>query len=78
MDEETLRRRARTSQRATAQGVTAHDALVDAIWEATGQGMQQVRIARATGLTRERIRQLCSADYRRRAMERREERARGE
>lgn len=49
----------------------SHDALVDAIWEAADEGWQQVDIVRATGLTRERIRQLCDPEYRRRALERR-------
>ena len=78
MDEETLRLRAKASKKATARGQVAHDALVDAIWEAVAEGMQQVKIAKATSLTRERIRQLCDAVYRERAMERRKNRGRGE
>jgi hypothetical protein len=76
MDEETLRLRAKASKRAAAQGQAVHDALVDAIWEAVAEGMQQVKIVKATNLTRERIRQLCDADYRKRAMERRQKRTR--
>ena len=71
MDEDTLRARARANSRDKAREARSHDALVDAIWEAADGGWEQVRIAKATGLTRERIRQLCDPEYRARALERR-------
>jgi hypothetical protein len=43
-----------------------HRALVEAIWEAADQGMQQVDIVKAVNLTRERVRQLCTPEYRER------------
>ena len=49
----------------------ARDALIDAIWEAADQGMPQVEIVEDTGLTRERIRQVCLPAYRAAEMERR-------
>lgn len=72
MDEQTLRALAASDRRAKARSETAHTALVDAIWEAADSGWQQAAIVRATGLTRERIRQLCSPEYRQRAQERRQ------
>lgn len=72
MDKETLRSLARSNSRAAAQQEQTHRALVDAIWEAADQGMPQVDIVAAVGLTRERVRQLCEPEYRRRALERRE------
>jgi hypothetical protein len=71
MDEGTLRQRAKADKRAAAQRESVRDALIDAIWEAADEHMPQVRIVAAVGLTRERIRQLCDADYRERAMKRR-------
>lgn len=38
--------------------------LVAAIWEASDQGMRQVDIVGAVGLTRERVRQICDPVYR--------------
>jgi hypothetical protein len=64
VDHETLTTLARADARAKARSGEAHRALVRAIWEAADQGMQQVEIVRDTGLTRERIRQLCDPAYR--------------
>jgi hypothetical protein len=72
MDEQTLRSLAASDRRAKARSEAAHAALVDAIWEAADSGWQQAKIVRATGLTRERIRQLCDPKYRERALERRQ------
>ena len=72
MDKDTLRTLAQANHRAAAKHDAAHEALVDAIWEAADEGWQQVEIVRMVGLTRERVRQLCDPDYRRRAMGRRE------
>jgi hypothetical protein len=66
-----LKSLARANGRDKAREKRSHDALVDAIWEAADEGWQQVDIVKATGLTRERIRQLCDPEYRRRALERR-------
>jgi hypothetical protein len=71
MDEQTLRTLAAADRRAKARAETAHTALVDAIWEAADAGWQQTRIVQASGLTRERIRQLCDREYRERAVKRR-------
>jgi hypothetical protein len=71
MDEQTLRSLAAADRRAKARSEAAHTALVDAIWEAADAGWQQALIVRTTGLTRERIRQLCDPKYRARAHERR-------
>lgn len=38
--------------------------LVAAIWRADDEGWQQVDIVREVGLTRERVRQICSDEYR--------------
>lgn len=73
MDHETLRALARSNSRATTRAEQTHEALVDAIWEAADEGMRQVDIVAAVGLTRERVRQLCDPEYRERAMERRKE-----
>lgn len=78
MDEQTLRSLATADRRAKARSEAAHAALVDAIWEAADAGWPQVAIVKATGLTRERIRQLCDPEYRRRALERRREQDRGQ
>lgn len=72
MDEATLRSLARANSRDKAREKQSHDALVDAIWAAADGGWQQVDIVKATGLTRERIRQLCNPEYRQRAAERRQ------
>lgn len=64
MDHETLAALAQADARAKAASAKAHRDLVRAIWKATDQGMPQVEIVRDTGLTRERIRQLCDPGYR--------------
>lgn len=74
MDKETLRTLGRALTRAKGRQQQAHEALVDAIWEAADQGMQQVDIVAAVGLTRERVRQLCDAQYREDERERRAKR----
>lgn len=73
VDEQTLRSLAASDRRAKARSDTTHTALVDAIWEAADTGWPQTKIVQATGLTRERIRQLCSPSYRERAAERRKQ-----
>jgi len=73
MDTETLRSLARANDRDKAREKRSHNALVDAIWEAADEGWAQVDIVKATGLTRERIRQLCDPLYRERALERRKQ-----
>lgn len=64
MDHETLITLGRADGRAKARSRETHKALVRAIWEAADQGMPQVEIVKDTGLTRERIRQLCDSEYR--------------
>ena len=71
MDPETLKALARANGRDKTRERQSHNALVDAIWEAADENWQQVEIVKATGLTRERIRQLCDPEYRKRALERR-------
>ena len=73
MDKETLRSLARANKRAVTRQERTHEALVDAIWEAADEGMAQVEVVAAVGLTRERVRQLCDPEYRERAMKRRKE-----
>jgi predicted XRE-type DNA-binding protein len=75
MDRETLRELARANQRAQARSEATRGALIDAIWEAADQnGIPQVEIAKATGFTRERLRQLCRPEYRAAEMKRRADR----
>lgn len=74
MDEQTLKALARANSRDKAREALSHDALVDAIWEAADEGWKQVDIVNATGLTRERVRQLCDSEYRAKALKRREKR----
>jgi hypothetical protein len=64
MDAETLKALARTNGRDKARERTSYDALVEAIWQASDEGMRQVDIVRAVGLTRERVRQICGREYR--------------
>jgi hypothetical protein len=71
MDPEKLRALARANGRDKDREKRSHTALVDAIWEAADEGWQQVDIVRETGLTRERVRQICDPAYRARALERR-------
>lgn len=71
MDPEKLRALARANSRDKDREKRSHTALVDAIWEAADEGWQQVDIVRETGLTRERVRQICDPEYRRRSIERR-------
>jgi len=71
MNAESLRSLAQANKQAAARQEQTHTALVDAIWEAADQGMPQVEIVAAVGLTRERVRQLCDPRYRERAQERR-------
>jgi hypothetical protein len=73
MDPETLKALARANGRDKTRERQSHNALVDAIWEAADENWQQVDIVKATGLTRERIRQLCDPQYRTRALERRKQ-----
>ena len=76
MDKGTLRSLALANKHAAMQQEETHEALVDAVWEAVDEGMAQVDIVAAVGLTRERIRQLCDSGYRERALERRARAAR--
>ena len=73
MEADTLQSLARANSRDKAREKRSHDELVDAIWQAADEGITQVEIVKATGLTRERIRQLCDPEYRVRAAERRQE-----
>jgi hypothetical protein len=73
VDEQTLRSVAASDRRAKRRAEEAHNALVDAIWEAADAGWPQTKIVAASGLTRERIRQLCSPEYRERASKRRQQ-----
>jgi hypothetical protein len=73
MDERTLRSLTASDRRAKARSEEAHASLVDAIWEVADAGWPQTKIVQATGLTRERIRQLCSPEYRERAIGRRKQ-----
>jgi hypothetical protein len=73
VDENTLRTLAASDHHAKARSEEAHAALVDAIWEAADTGWPQTKIVAATGLTRERIRQLCATEYRERALKRRQQ-----
>lgn len=75
MDKETLRALGRAGKRAKDRQQQTHEALVDAIWEAADQGMPQVDIVAAVGLTRERVRQLCDSQYRKDERERRAKKA---
>lgn len=75
MDSDTLRALGRADKRAKDRQQEAHEALVDAIWEAADQGMPQVEIVAAAGLTRERVRQLCNPEYREAERKRRAKRA---
>lgn len=59
-------RRARQNKRDKAREKRSYAALVAAIWEADDEGMPQVDIVRAVGLTRERVRQITDPDYRKR------------
>ena len=76
MDTDTLRSLARSNNRAVRRQEQAHAALVGAIWEAADEGMAQVDIVAAVGLTRERVRQLCHPGYREKALKRHQEAAR--
>jgi hypothetical protein len=71
MDAETLRKLARQNQRDKARENASYDALVTAIWEARDSGMKQTEIVRAVELTRERVRVICSDDYRENRIKRR-------
>ena len=66
-----MRALATADQIVQAEREATHEALVNAIWEAADTGWPQVDIVAASGLTRERIRQICDSEYRERALERR-------
>ena len=72
MDPEKLRALAKANTRDKDREKRSHAALVDGIWESADEGWPQVDIVRETGLTRERIRQICDPEYRSRALKRRE------
>lgn len=71
MDDEEVRRRARQNQRDKAREETSYAALVDAIWLLHDAGRRQRDIVVLVGLTRERVRQICDEDYRKRTLNRR-------
>ena len=73
MDSETLRAAARKNQRDKTREGISYAALLDAIWQASDEGMRPADIVRAVDLTRERIRQICDSEYRMRTLERREQ-----
>lgn len=64
MDATTLRTLARRNQRDKARERESHTALVAAIWQASDEGWRQAAIVREVGLTRERVRVICSPKYR--------------
>ena len=70
-----MRALATEDQIAQAVREATHEALVNAIWEAADAGWPQVDIVAASGLTRERIRQICDSGYREKALERRQKAA---
>lgn len=64
MDAETLRQLGRRNKRDKARWDATNAALVAAIWAADDEGAKQVDIVQAVGLTRERVRVICSPEYR--------------
>jgi hypothetical protein len=64
MDADTLRRLARQNQRDKLREIASYNTLVEAIWEAHDEGLRQGEIVAAVGLTRERVRIICSPEYR--------------
>jgi predicted GIY-YIG superfamily endonuclease len=68
-----LRALALAYNQAVAEREESQRVLAAAIWEAADGHMPQVEIVQCTGLTRERIRQLCLPEYRARALERRKQ-----
>lgn len=59
-----LRMLARTNKRDKERERTSYARLLAAIWQADDEGWKQVDIVREVGLTRERVRQICSDAYR--------------
>ena len=64
MGTDELRALASANKKDKARWDASYARLVAAIWEASDQGMRQVDIVRAVGLTRERVRQICDPVYR--------------
>ena len=64
MDANGLKALAAVNKKDKARWDASYARLVAAIWEASDQGMRQVDIVRAVGLTRERVRQICDPVYR--------------
>ena len=64
MDTEKLSKLAIANRRDKERERASYIRLVAAIWEAQDQGMRQVDIVGAVGLTRERVRQICDPAYR--------------
>ena len=64
MDTEKLSKLATANRRDKERERASYIRLVAAIWEASDQGMRQVDIVKAVGLTRERVRQICDPVYR--------------
>ena len=59
-----LRMLARANKQAKEREHASYTRLLAGIWEAADEGWQQVDIVREVGLTRERVRQICSDEYR--------------
>lgn len=55
---------ARANKQAKERERASYARLIAAIWQANDEGWQQVEIVREVGLTRERVRQICSDGYR--------------
>jgi hypothetical protein len=70
MDADQMRRLAHQNQRDKAREEASYAALVAAIWEAHDAGWRQFEIVREVGLTRERVRQICDPEYRKRRVAR--------
>lgn len=57
---------ARANKRDKDRERASYARLVAAIWQAQNEGWRQTDIVREVGLTRERVRQICSQEYRER------------
>lgn len=59
-----LRMLSRANKQAKERERATYARLVAAIWQAADEGWRQVDIVREVDLTRERVRQICDAEYR--------------
>jgi len=59
-----LRMLARANRQAKERERASYARLLHAIWQADDEGWKQVDIVREVGLTRERVRQILSDEYR--------------